>query len=176
MSLIRAEVVNKSRTCVCKLSGGGERLPSTWGITRHGHHLGEGLRVGDVPWPDAAMERFRKQIVDEVTEQVAALIAAQFKEQSEEFRERHHRLEGELDLHQAISRIPRNAPVAGDLPPRPPAIDVACAADPDAGPQKVTVLVHGRRVKRRITPGSDPAAVWESFCRTVTEYYEQVAQ
>lgn len=132
--------------------------------------------MADVPMPDAAnMERFREQIVEEVTERVAARIIAHLEQQSAEFREHHNRLQAELDLHEAIARCQRSAPVTGDLPPRPPCIDVACAADPDSGPHDVSVTVHGRRVRRRITPGSDPAAVWRSMCETVSAYYAQAA-
>jgi hypothetical protein len=111
------------------------------------------------------MEQLRKQIVEEVTERVAELVA----EQSAEFRERHEGLAAELEMYKAITSQPRNVPVAGDLPPRPTEVDVACAAD--SGQAEVTVHIHGRQVRRRITPGSDPAVVWRSMCRTVSNYY-----
>lgn len=111
------------------------------------------------------MELLRKQIVSDVTAAVAQMVS----EQSAEFRSRHEGLAAELEMYKAITSQPRNVPVAGDLPPRPTEVDVACAG----GPEEVTVRVHGRKVRRRITPGSDPAVVWRSMCRTVSNYYGQ---
>lgn len=131
--------------------------------------------MADFPLPDAQIQGVVDVIVERVTQQVTErigqLVEHLVERQSEEFRERIDRLEDELELYKALSNRPRNAPVAGDLPPRPAVIDLACVADPAGGSREVTFPLYGRIVHRTITPGSDPAEVWRNACEDMASYY-----
>lgn len=142
--------------------------------------------MADLAWPDAQVQQFVDVIVARVTRQVTdgvGELVEHLERQSEEFRnrytqleERYADLEAELDLYKALSHRRQTLPVASDLPPRPPQIDLACTADPADGPQEVTVKVYDQIVHRTITPGSDPAEVWRNACEAVSSYYMGAAR
>jgi outer membrane murein-binding lipoprotein Lpp len=126
----------------------------------------------DVATIERIATREAKQIKDQVSAEVAEL-KAQVAELAASLRAATATV---TMMIEAIGESGAQPP--GTRPPvpifRPDAVDRACAADPAAGPQRITVDVFGRRLTEDVTPGSDPAQVWADMCTAVSVHAQRM--
>ena len=114
---------------------------------------------------DAATEALVNRIVTEVSENVVSQLGKRMDDHDARLDELADTVR--LAAASVTATIQRLLDTANPPGVRPPVLDAACAADPAAGTQRVTVDVHGRAVTEYVRPGDDPAAVWADMCAAV---------